>query len=165
MSDAAQTLTAGRIRSELVEFERECAVIRAELERLAAAIDPVTRQALAKGLALDMHSLYTGIEHIFLLIARQVDGVEPSGMSWHRELLDQVIAGNPGVRPAVVSRETGAALEEMRRFRHVIRSVYSFDIDEARVLALAREVPSLCERLARELGSFADVLERCGTGE
>ena len=161
---ASYGLVAGRMRAAIVDLERECQVLKREVQRLNTVTDAELRSALIKGLALDLQSLYTGAEHIFELVARQVDFVEPSGESWRRELLSQMAAENSGVRPAVVSRELHSMLGELLGFRHCIRSVYSFDIDEAKVLERAREAPRLCDRLIAELGAAAESLERATQG-
>jgi hypothetical protein len=61
------------------------------------------------------------VERLFELIARHVDRVLPSGDTWHRDLLYQMAGDLPEARPAVVSQETAQALDEYRRFRHVVR--------------------------------------------
>ena len=46
---------------------------------------------------------------------------------WHLLLLEQMTKEVPGIRPAVISTETGTRLDEYRRFRHVIRNrVHSY---------------------------------------
>jgi len=39
----------------------------------------------------------------------------------------------PGIRPAVISTETGTRLDEYRRFRHVVRNVYTHRFDPAKL--------------------------------
>ena len=52
----------------------------------------------------------------------------------------------PGIRPAVISTETGTRLDEYRRFRHVVRSVYTHRFDPAK---LGKLVQLRAERFAR----------------
>lgn len=40
--------------------------------------------------ALNLHSFYSGLEHIFELIARHIDQAFPTGETWHRDLLHQM---------------------------------------------------------------------------
>jgi hypothetical protein len=41
---------------------------------------------------------------------------------WHLFLLEQMTKEVPGIRPAVISTETGTRLDEYRRFQHVVRN-------------------------------------------
>jgi hypothetical protein len=56
---------------------------------------------------------------VFTLIAETMEGELPRGENWHELLLRQMMKNIPGIRPAVISPETGRLLDELRRFRHV----------------------------------------------
>jgi len=73
--------------------------------------------------ALNLHGLYSGLERLFELIASVVDGKKPGGENWHQELLKQMTAEIPKIRPAVISSSTWRRLEEYRGFRHVVRNI------------------------------------------
>ncbi len=45
----------------------------------------------------------------------------------------------PNVRTEVITEETRAILDELRRFRHVIRSAYSFQLDKQKVLNVVND--------------------------
>src|SRR3990172_6707459 len=45
-----------------------------------------------------LHSFYTGIENIFERIAIDLDGANPSGTRWHRDILDRMALA-AGLRP------------------------------------------------------------------
>lgn len=98
MSDPNRAI-AGRIRLELAELarvaERAC--------RIWAEVRPSPDDFLVDAVALNLHSFYAGLEHIFELVADRVDHALPSGPSWHQELLRQMAAELPGVRPAAVT--------------------------------------------------------------
>jgi hypothetical protein len=57
----------------------------------------------------------------------------PSGRNWHRDLLNQMGSALSELRPRVLSAATIQALDEYRRFRHVVRNVYAFEFDATRV--------------------------------
>lgn len=42
------------------------------------------------GVALNLHSFYSGMEKIFEKIAAKVDGSVPTAPNWHQELLSQM---------------------------------------------------------------------------
>ena len=65
----------------------------------------------------------------------------------------------PGIRPAVISTETGTRLDEYRRFRHVVRNVYTPRFDPAKLGKLINSAPELFARTKAELLAFAAFLE------
>ena len=60
--------------------------------------------AYLDSVALNLHGFYSGLERLFELIARHVDGAVPSGETWHRDLLQRMTQDMAGVRPAVLSQ-------------------------------------------------------------
>ena len=52
----------------------------------------------------------------------------------------------PRIRPAVISTETGTRLDEYRRFRRVVRNVYTQSFDPAKLGKLVNSAP---ERFAQ----------------
>lgn len=71
--------------------------------------------------ALNLQSIYTGLERLFEQISREIDNSHPSGVNWHELLLIQMAQELEGRRPAVISDDSRNALDEYRRFRHVVR--------------------------------------------
>jgi hypothetical protein len=67
--------------------------------------------------------------------------------------------GVPGIRPAVISTETGKRLDEYRRFRHVVRNVYTRSFDPAKLGKRVNSAPELFVRTKAELLAFATFLE------
>jgi hypothetical protein len=110
--------------------------------------------------ALNLHGFYAGLERLFELIATAIDGTLPQGVNWHQVLLEQMAAEVPGVRPAVISDRTHKALDEYRGFRHVVRHVYTFWFDAAKVQRLVEEAPAIFEQVCLELQAFATFLEQ-----
>ena len=110
--------------------------------------------------ALNLHGLYGGLERLFTLIAGSVEGTRPVGANWHQLVLQQMAAEVLGVRPAVISPATYEALDEYRAFRHLVRNVYTFHLDPAKVGRLVQQAPALLGQASRELLAFADFLEQ-----
>jgi hypothetical protein len=59
----------------------------------------------------------------------------------HLLLLEQMTKEVPGIRPAVISTETGTRLAEYRRFRRVVRNVYTHGFDPAKLGKLVNSAP------------------------
>ncbi len=112
------------------------------------------------GVALNLHSMYAGLERLFELIATTLDGVVPEGANWHRLLLDQMVAGWPGVRPAVISMAVRQQLDRYRGFRHIVRNVYAYRFDPAQMADLVADAPAVLAQIEEDLTAFADFLER-----
>ena len=146
--------------------------IRGELADLGAAVGRslhAWEQAPKSGsgpdayldsVALNLHSFYTGLERLFELIARHIDCDLPSGDNWHRQLLDRMATDVHDVRPAVISADVSRRLDEIRRFRHVVRNVYAFNLAPERMAGLMVSLSELWAGLRDDLSAFADYLAR-----
>lgn len=112
------------------------------------------------GVALNLHSYYTGIEHIFEDIGRTMDISLPAGSEWHLDLLVQMSGEINGMRPAVISRSTRECLDAYRGFRHVVRNVYAFNLRPARLKELVDGLNSCFQAVKADLESFANFLDK-----
>lgn len=127
---------ASRIRQDQTDLER--VVQRVERAMQAAGRDTPDRGFFVDSAALNLHDFYTGLERIFEQIASVVDKSVPSAHDRRRELVRQMAVDVPGLRPRVISAETAAAIDEYRRFRHVVRNVYAFELDPEPIDAWSR---------------------------
>lgn len=146
---------ADRIRTELAEIERVCQRIDTGWNRVQQTGDDY----YLDGVALNLHGFYSGLERIFELIATRIDGMKPTGENWHQALLIQMTREAQGVRPAVISEETRNQLDEYRGFRHVVRNVYTYKFDPAKVGILVTNIQNLLDQAQAELLAFAEFLE------
>lgn len=96
---------------------------------------------------------------MFELIARHVDGDLPAGETWHHDLLRQMAVDDLVVRPAVISEATAASLDRFRRFRHLVRNVYTFNLVPGKMKPLVADLPGVWSQLRSELLAFAAFLE------
>jgi hypothetical protein len=149
---------AGRMRAEMMDLER----VVARATRMFAKARERGDEDYFDGVALNLHGFYAGAEHIFREIARDVDGAVPAGPEWHRELLVQMAAELPSLRPPVITRATRDCLEEYRNFRHVVRNVYTFNLRPSRLSELVEGLGACYDALARDIAGFAEFLEEQG---
>lgn len=147
---------ADRIRGELEELTRVLDRAQEGMRRARQTSDDFYLDSVA----LNLHGLYAGFERLFEIIAATIDGNVPQGANWHQVLLDQMATEVPQVRPAVISEETRRALDEYRGFRHVVRNVYTFRFDPAKVQRLVQKAPSVFGQTQEELLAFASFLEQ-----
>jgi len=119
-----------RLLLEAVEEIGALERISAELSEFhpALGIDPPGRPVLAL-VAVDLHDYYTAAETLFERIARAVDGSVPSGSESHLELVNQMAAELPPIRPAVLDSDTRRWLHDLRRFRDFFRHAYAVPLD------------------------------------
>jgi hypothetical protein len=147
---------AHRIRDELGELARVLERAQEGWHRAYQLSDDL----YLDGVALNLHGLYAGLERLFELVAATVDGTVPQGANWHEMLLKQMATEVPRVRPAVISETTRSSLDEYRGFRHVVRNVYTFRFDPAKVQRLIQAAPEVFTQVRAELLAFADFLEQ-----
>ena len=150
---------AERIRDEL-----------ADLDRLVERAQEGWRRAQQSGddlyldsVALNPHGFYAGLERLFEVIATVVDGALPRDANWHQVLLQQMACEVPHVRPAAISEKARDALDEYRGVRHIVRHVYTFRFDPAKMQRVVEKAPAVSAQVRAELSAFADFLEQQAT--
>jgi hypothetical protein len=123
---------------------------------LTAAAD---QDAYLNSVALNLHGFYSGLERIFELIAAELDGTRLGGERWHVELLKQMTLDLPNLRPPVLNANTAAHLDEYRKFRHLIRNLYTTNIVPAEMEKLVTGLPPLWSQIRQELAVFVKFLD------
>jgi hypothetical protein len=145
-----------RLRAE-IRFDR--AAFEARLSELQAIkLDAATDAAHCAQAAVALHHAYSAIERILRRIARAIDGDLPSGADWHQSLLHVMGLDIEGIRPAVLSRESVAALREGLAFRHFFRHAYAVEFDPERLALLRRDLLDAAPRLLNELTALDGLL-------
>jgi hypothetical protein len=154
---------AVRIREALADVER----VAKRTEEMRAKAERTNDDGYWDAVALNLHGFYAGVERILEDVARTVDGSLPDTPGWHQELLLQMSAEMPGVRPSPIERQTRYCLDEYRRFRHIVRNVYAFNLHPARLHELVADLPACLQAFNQDLNNFSTFLERvarAGTG-
>lgn len=64
-----------------------------------------------------------------------------------------------GVRPAVIDQDRVSALDELRRFRHLVHNVYTMNLVPDKLAGLMSVLPELWSNLRAELLAFTDFLD------
>ena len=109
-------------------------------------------------LAAMLHAFYTGIENIFKRIVIESDGNFSKSESWHQALLKKMASPGPG-RPAVLSAELRATLQDYLDFRHVFRQAYTFQLRWERMSPLVQKCEEVLHCLESELDAFSVFLD------
>lgn len=113
-----------------------------------------------RGIASVLADLYQGAENAFQRIVKTTGESLPSGHEWHRALLEQISQEVLGVRPAVLRNETRAALDPLRRFRHLARHRYGFDLEWEDIRPLLAAAETTAQALTNDLEVFCGLLDQ-----
>jgi len=148
---------AERIRDEIVDLDRSVTRASAAWERGKVSAD---QDYYLDAVALNLHGFYSGVERLFELTARHIDQAVPNGESWHQDLINQMAQEISDVRPAMISADVAASLDEYRRFRHLVRNIYATNLVPSKMQGLLERLLPLWNRLCAELIAFAAFLEQ-----
>ena len=91
---------------------------------------------------------------MFEIVAEACENHVDAGAGYHTSLLKRMHVAVPGVRPAVVSDEALPRLDNLRRFRHVVRHAYSAEIDGRQLRIVLEDARSLRPLLWRDVEEF-----------
>jgi hypothetical protein len=124
--------------------------VRADLETIGRLYEALGSPELTESspqeelivIAYRLHSLYMAFENIFRSIADAFEN-HVSRESWHSEILQRMRLDLTPLRPAVVDAEAYEKLDELRRFRHVLRTMYGLDLDPLRLQVVLRRASDL----------------------
>ena len=161
------TVLVQRIEQELTQVQAAIVQTQRLIRKVSQIQDEDIQDALIAASALNMQSFYTGAERIFYEIAKEVDESVPTGTDWHRQLLEQLSVAIPAVRQAVLSEQTLVDLDEFRRFRHVVRSNYAYNLKADLVIELSEKLSSCSQHLIQDIAvplNMRYTLDRQGKG-
>jgi hypothetical protein len=107
-----------------------------------------------RAMASFIHDIYTGIEKLLEGLVKYFDGQLPVGEEWHRKLLARASSPNEPARPAIISSDVSAILDDLRSFRHVFRNRYLSNLIPKRVDDLADETVRAFRTLDADIQRF-----------
>jgi hypothetical protein len=147
-------LLEARIRKELHQLEK----LQDELNTLTKLKEQKLKSIKLRAYASILHDFYSGIEKIFISIAREVDQMVPKSEGWHRELLEQMMLDVPSRRPAVINSHLAERLQQYLGFRHRFRNLYGYELEWARMELLVLDLAPTFREFRGSLESFLDLL-------
>lgn len=100
-----------------------------------------------------LHSFYNGLENIFEIIAKNIDGIVPNGNKSHQELLHQMASEN-SKRNEVLNEKLYLKLREYATFRHFYRHAYSFQLNWEKMNPLIDNIQTVWNELKLNLENF-----------
>ena len=115
--------------------------------------------------ALRLHSFYTGVERMLLLVSRVVNGGTPSrGEGWHRPLLERM-AMPTETRPAVLQEGTQRDLQETLRSRHLVSNLYADRLRAEPIQRLIQQLQPTWPQLSADIAAFQSWLTTIAKNE
>jgi hypothetical protein len=142
-----------QLRDLALDLTVEARKLDALVDSLGALGDVAGDRLRIDAAGLRLQSFYTGLERCFLQISRVLNGGTPDGGDWHRRLLERM--GQPTEeRPAVLRESSIAALQELLRFRHLVRHLYAYELQSDPVERLRTLALALWPEVQGELNTF-----------
>lgn len=154
INSTAHLVLLGQIQQELIGLNE----LIQKNEKLLTKLKATQDEDYIGTLALNLHSFYTGVERIFKQIAQTIDGSIPDTPDWHRQLLRQMSAPVPSIRPPILDIKTRTLLDDYCSFRHVVRNIYSFNLRIERVEKLSEDLSICFDFLQKDLQDFMEIL-------
>ena len=151
MRKEALAILSGYIKAQKEEIER----LFKEIE----TTEPVNKEK-AIYVAYYLHNLYCAFEDLFTEIARTFENRIDDPSRYHRELLRRMAIEVPSIRPPVLSRESYNLLDELRKFRHVFRHAYMYDIETDRIKELKQKLLSGYAVIMEDIRTFESFVQK-----
>lgn len=100
-----------------------------------------------------LHNFYGAFEQLFEEVARFFEN-QIDQSRYHADMIRRMQLEIQGIRPALLSAETAADLDELRRFRHLFRHAYAAELDPDKVADLAAQAVRVQCTFARDFERF-----------
>lgn len=144
-----------RIKEEMNEIDKLVIRVLNAWEHARKTSDELYLDSVA----LNLHGIYSGIEKIFEIIAKNIDYSIPSGDARHLELLRQMATEIQHLRPPVINKHTFELLNEYRGFRHIVRNVYTYNISVKKLTPLVEDLQTAYNSIKKDLDEFLKIFD------
>jgi len=105
-------------------------------------------------LGLFLHSFYNGIENIMKFIIKDKYAKVPSGIKWHKELLDLCFIIKNDDQKELFSENLKIVLDDYLSFRHFIRNTYSYKIKWERMEHLVLDIGTNWQEIKAGINNY-----------
>jgi hypothetical protein len=154
MSDARWFDIEADVEAAIVHFTQA----RALFEAGGFTGDDLTAYRSQMALMHSMQCAYSSLEMAFERIMELVAEQKPTGVDYHAALVRRLSHPLPSKRPALLHGALVDAVDEVRRFRHVVRHAYQgFDVVRAAPAVMSGMV--VTERIRQALQDFKRAID------
>ena len=140
-------------RSELSRFENEYSTFHADFADFSPNLIKY-RSALLADLIVDY---YTCLETAFVRVSKFFEN-SLDDTKWHKNLLDNMRIRIPNLREALLSDESYALLDELRRFRHFKRYYFERRYNRERMEFLETQLRASIPLIHSDFNRFLSFL-------
>jgi hypothetical protein len=156
-------------RQEVLRFKTEIIDELENVGRIVAIIEKRKKEIRKHSADIDVYldsivhnleNFYMGIEEIFKMIAMFTEEGIPEGSRWHSLLIQGMGRDIPGVRPPVIKEKTRTLLDEYRKFRHLVRNIYTFNIIPQKIIKLAHGIRKTFYTFRKDIKEFITIIEK-----
>lgn len=105
-------------------------------------------------LSYQLHNFYSGMEDLFEEVAKVFENYVEEREKFHIKLLKRMKLNVEGVRPNLLSEKSFKVLNELRKFRHIFRHAYDYELDAGRVKELSQMVMDNFSQVKKDLDEF-----------
>jgi hypothetical protein len=156
-------------KKEVLRFKAEIMEELGNIDRIVSVIEKRKKEikkhdadadVYIESLVHNIENFYMGIEDIFKRIGVFTDEGIPEGPRWHSILIKGMARDIPGVRPPVIEHETRELLDEYRKFRHLVRNIYTFNIIPEKVMKLAHGITKAFNPFNKDIKDFLNFIEK-----
>ena len=154
-------------KKEVLRFKAEIMEELGNIGRIVSVIEKRKKEIKKHDAEADVYidslvhnieNFYMGIEEILKRIGLFTDEGIPEGPRWHSILIKGMARDIPGVRPPVIQHETRELLDEYRKFRHLVRNIYTFNIIPEKVMKLARGITKVFNAFNKNMNDFLNFM-------
>ncbi|WP_216634523.1 hypothetical protein [Gloeomargarita lithophora] len=114
----------------------------------------VDDEVILESIAYQIHNLFCAIEDLLKIVASCFENNVSSSNQWHTLLLQRMSKDIPGIRPALLSSNTYAILNNLRGFRHFFRHAYGTTIEYEQLKINLDKALKLKENLDADIHHF-----------
>lgn len=145
------------LSEELENVRRIAEIIKVRMDNLPSSSDGAY-EVYIDSISHNIENFYMAVEEILKMICVATEEGLPEGERWHSILLKNMSRDVRNLRPPVISVKTYDLLDDFRKFRHLARNIYTFNIKPEKVLSLAKKLDTAFKCLKRDIKGFLHFL-------
>lgn len=138
---------------ELANIKRIIGIIRSRVSSLPS-LSTDAYEAYIDSIAHNLENFYLAVKELFKMVCVATEEGLPEGERWRSILLKNMTKEIKGVRPSVITMETYKMMDDYRKFRHLARNIYTFNIVPEKVLILAKSVSKAFKSFEGDIKGF-----------
>lgn len=152
-----------RIRVLIAEIDNDLKAMKDIEEQIDELYHSLNRDNIVDrdkaALGYYLHNLYNAAESILKKIAGFFEN-SIEGVGWHTDLLKRMTLEIDEIRPAVISKDSYSLLNELRKFRHLFRHAYDYELRWRRMDELVEEYKEGRANLLKDMDKIKETISR-----